>query len=227
MDAPFTTVQKSCYLIKGDKGFVLIDTGTSNKGGKILKALRRLGGRPGDLKLIIITHTHFDHVGSLAQLKKLSNAPVLVHEAEAKNLETGYTEIPKGAMRLAKILVWFSNRFHILRGSFEGVRPDITITDNYDLADYGLRGSIIHTPGHTLGSISVVVEGRHCFVGDTLFNIFPGSIYPPFANQPELLPLSWQRLLDTGCSFFYPAHGKMIERKRLAKHLNQLVSSIE
>ncbi len=225
MNASFTVVQKSCYLIKGDKGFVLIDTGTSNKSGKILKALTSQGGRPEDLKLIIITHTHFDHVGSLAALKKLTAANVLIHKAEAENLEKGYTEIPKGAMQVARTLAWLSKRFYILRGNFECVQPDITITDNYDLADHGLRGNIIHTPGHTLGSISVALEGQYCFVGDTLFNIFPGSIYPPFANHPELLCQSWQRLLDTGCEFFHPAHGRVIGRKTLIKHCDNLKSN--
>ncbi|MBN2339447.1 MAG: Zn-dependent hydrolase, partial [Acidobacteria bacterium] len=91
----------------------------------------------------------------------------------------------------------------------------------HDLKDFGLNAYILHTPGHTSGSVSIIVEGEIALVGDAMFGILPGSVFPPFADDPGQLMASWGKLLDTGCSLFLPAHGSAIGRSLLQKEYHR------
>jgi hydroxyacylglutathione hydrolase len=63
--------------------------------------------------------------------------------------------------------------------------------------------------------MSLVIENKVIFVGDTLFNVIPGTVFPPFANNvPDLLK-SWEKLIATGCRTFYPGHGKSVTFQKL------------
>jgi hydroxyacylglutathione hydrolase len=92
-------------------------------------------------------------------------------------------------------------------GGYDPVSPDITISERFGLEEFGIDGYILPSPGHTSGSISVIIHNRDAIVGDTLFNIFRKSVFPPFADDQEELLRSWGKLYDTGCQTFYPGHG--------------------
>jgi glyoxylase-like metal-dependent hydrolase (beta-lactamase superfamily II) len=180
-----------------------------------------------DLDLIIVTHSHHDHVGSLAEVKKQSGAKVLVHEKDADLLKTGIPSFPMGTGFVSKTVTWFSNAFFRKACSYRPVEPEVLLTGDTDLTEYGINASIICTPGHTDGSISVVVDDDKAVVGDTVFNLFSTIVYPPWADDVEKLRSSWKKLLDTGCKLFYPAHGlplpvdtlKRLYEKRMKKPL--------
>ena len=99
--------------------------------------------------------------------------------------------------------------------SYEPVDPDIFIDENYSLNNLGFNVDIIHTPGHSNGSISVVIDNSIALLGDTLFGVFGNSVCPPFADDTKILIKSWKKLLNTPCSLFLPGHGKEISRKLL------------
>jgi glyoxylase-like metal-dependent hydrolase (beta-lactamase superfamily II) len=61
--------------------------------------------------------------------------------------------------------------------------------------------------GHSPGSQSVIIDDEICLTGDAMFGIFPGSIFPPFADNEYDMIKSWGKLLHTGCSIFLPSHG--------------------
>jgi hydroxyacylglutathione hydrolase len=203
------------YLVTAGREGILIDTGRKGKEQDIISALDRAGLSVRDVRLIIVTHTHYDHCGNLNVLKNMSGARILVHEEEAGCLERGYCEVPDGTLWLSKAISWVGRTLAKNTGHYEPASPDITVSARFDLQSYGIEGYVLPTPGHTSGSLSVVIEDRHALVGDTLFNILPHSTFPPFANDPETLLESWQTLLGTGCEFFYPGHGKPIARSRL------------
>lgn len=71
----------------------------------------------------------------------------------------------------------------------------------------------IPTPGHTCGSVSLIVDGEIAVVGDAM--VGRRSIFPPFADDVPELVRSWQKLLDTGCGLFLPAHGRAKGRETL------------
>ena len=182
----------SVYLVMVDKDFFLIDSGTSGHEKKIVKAITSRGLELNKLQFIFLTHTHYDHSGCAAFLKKLTNTKIIVHASETEKLASGYSGVPNGTNPLFKVISFFGKKikkpFHV----FEAVEPDITFNDKFDLSEFGIQGQIIHTPGHTSGSSSLIIENI-AFVGDTVFNIM-SFIYPPFANDEDALLKSWKKL---------------------------------
>jgi glyoxylase-like metal-dependent hydrolase (beta-lactamase superfamily II) len=209
----------NAYLIETEKGFILVDAGMPNKIGEIKRFLAEKNAALEDIALIIITHVHYDHVGSLSALKEKTGAKIMVHEKEKELLEKGRTDFPAGTVFISKLISKLSNL--ISESKFKAVIPDIIIKDNYDLKQYGIDGEIIHTPGHTRGSISVIINGEDIICGDTLFNFMPHSVYPPFANDKDELIASWKKIKNYNCKRFYPGHGSIFTQEKFIKTLNK------
>lgn len=205
------------YLIKNGKESLLVDAGPPKKGKSILKRMRSYGFNPEDIALIVITHCHYDHVGSLEYLKQKSGAKVLVHENEAENLRYGYLALPDGTNTITRFLVWMGRTFFSSVGKYNPVEPDILISKRYELEIEGLDAFVIPTPGHTKGSVTLILENTVAFVGDAAFNIVGTGVYPPFANDPNKLMESWESLLQTHVKYIYPGHGKMFKIEKLSK----------
>lgn len=164
--------------------------------------------------MIIITHTHYDHVHGLHTLLHHTGAKLLVPEAESDNLLQGHTPMPKGTTLFSKIMSWVGRKFLKSMSYYHPETPTLTFEETLDLQPYGFAGYVLHTPGHTEGSSSVIIEDL-AFVGDTMFGINRKTIYPPFANDERELLKSWEKLLATGAKFFYPGHGSKISREKL------------
>ena len=215
---PFRMGQCQVGLVGNPKGYVLIDAGFPGTLASFLKALKRLGAAPKDVRAIVITHVHYDHLGCLASILALSGADVLVHAAEAEVLKTGSTPLPCGTNPLARAIVSAFGGFAPKEHPERGVVPTIIVEGEFDLSCFGVQGKIIPTPGHTAGSVSVILDSGDAFVGDAATNM-PGlnrrSVFPPFADDPAALFLSWEKLLETGAETFRPAHGAPFDRKKL------------
>ncbi|MCJ7664869.1 MAG: MBL fold metallo-hydrolase [Desulfobacterales bacterium] len=207
----------NAYVVANGKQAILIDAGMKKREKKIIAALERMRIVPRDIQLIILTHTHYDHCGSLKALQEITKAKILVHKAEAACLEQGFCELPKGTMWFSKIMSAIGRALNKRVGRYAPVSPDITIAKRFNLQAYGIDGYILPTPGHTAGSISVIIEENHAIVGDTLFNIFKKSVFPAYANDQETLLSSWEKLLAIGCEYFYPGHGKPFARAKFVK----------
>jgi glyoxylase-like metal-dependent hydrolase (beta-lactamase superfamily II) len=104
---------------------------------------------------------------------------------------------------------------------YEPCQCDIIADDNYDLNNLGFNAYILHTPGHSTGSISVIIDDELAIVGDAMFGVFKGSVFPPFADNTDLMIKSWGRLLDTSCKIFLPAHGSANSRELLQKEYDK------
>jgi len=203
------------YLIEQDGRLILLDTGTKNQEKNLMKAIRTAGYDPSGLDYIFLTHTHYDHAGSVAAMKKQTGACVIVHESEAGFLKNGFTPIPGGTTHLFKFISFMGRRRGIEKkvASYQALEPDITFEENLNLQQYGFDAQIIHTPGHTIGSSSLLL-GDKAFVGDAMFN-FRGMIYPGFADDEKQVGRSWEKLLDLDVKWYYPAHGKRLTKTKL------------
>jgi len=200
----------SCYLIRG-KDVVMIDGGMPNKLKVFKRVLTRLDINPSDIKLIVLTHSHFDHSGSAREIREFTGAKIAIHESERTYLEDGGMIIPKGVNIYGKFTKPLL--FAIFKKiSFPKFKPDILITDEpYPLKAYGIDGNIIHTPGHTFGSISVILDSGEAFVGCMAHNGFPFRIRPGlpiYAQDIEEIVKCWKVLIDGGVKMIYPGHGK-------------------
>lgn len=219
---PVLLGSSNAYLLTTKNGALLIDAGSKDKLNRILIVLKRHNLDVGDIKLIILTHSHFDHAGNVNELKEKSGAKLLVHESEAQCVRDGFSPVPRGTNGFAMLVSWLANRFFPRVCSYTPAEPDVIVSDGYDLSDYGIDAQVIHTPGHTSGSLCVVIEKRIAIVGDTMFNFSQKSIYPLFIDDELALLKSWRRLIDIGCQEFYPAHGIHFTKEKLLKTYHRL-----
>ena len=208
----------NAYLLTQGEKHLLIDTGI----GRNRRNLRRRLGKLGIMKidLLVITHAHYDHAGNAAMIRRQYGAKVLVHRTEAGLLESAENAPILGTIRLTRFLAGLGAR-HPRLLSYPPCRPDILVDERYDLASAGFDAYVLHTPGHTPGSTSVIVGGELALVGDALFGVAPRSIFPPFASDRTIVPESWKKLLETGCRLFLPAHGRVRGRKALESGLRR------
>ncbi len=203
----------NCYLIIKNMESFLIDTGVEGYEKKIISAIASRGLKLSSLKFIFLTHTHYDHAGNAKVLKKVTGASIIVHQSEAHNLSKGYHQIPNGTTTFFRIISTLGKVFLKSRTRFNAVIPDITFNDTINLDKFGFEGKIVHTPGHTVGSSSLIISD-YVFAGDSLFNIM-GKVFPPFANDPKGLKQTWKKLLDYRAKYYYPAHGRRLTYEKL------------
>jgi len=219
MDASVRTIRipvgyANAFLLINGRHSVLIDTGIKGHAFFLLSKMEKYGVVPSDLALIIQTHTHFDHAGNTAELKKLTGAKVVVHETEAGYLTNGYTPIPNGTNPYTKFIASLGRKVYPGIAAYEAVKPDIVISEKYSLDEWGVDGYILHTPGHTEGSLSVVLENRLVIAGDCFFPVFPKSVFTPFCNDVPMLMESWKKILDLDIEEIYAGHGPRFSRER-------------
>ncbi len=195
----------SILIVNGSKS-VLVDTGVKGHLRRFKILFNQFDLKPTDIKLIVLTHTHYDHTGNLNELVKLTGAKVLVHKNEFENLKNGFTAIPKGISLKTRFI---SNLGRIIYPKYASPKPfiaDIINEGEFDLCDFGIDGKIISTPGHTNGSQSILI-GKKLISGDTFINLKNGTIFPHFADAPKTLLKTWEQLFDLGIDEIYPGHG--------------------
>jgi len=192
------------HLIEGDAGLVLVDAGSPGNEKKILRQLRAVGR--DDLRLILITHAHFDHDGSAAALRRLTGAPIAIHRDDAGALARGETRL--GAARGRGIAGQVALRFlgNCLRP--EPASADILLEEGDHLGRYGLDAVVLHTPGHTPGSCCLLVERQIVFVGDLLSNNGRPSIQRYYAQDWSLIGDSVDRVQAARPEWVYTGHGR-------------------
>lgn len=210
------------YLVPGDQGYLLVDAGSPKQWDRFEQRLSELGIGVGAVDLIVVTHGHYDHVGSLSEMARRCNAKVLAHEAEVPIIRSGRHALPRGARPIGAFMAGTVGRLIDGRPAFEPYDPEIVVDGDYDLRSVGFPGTIVETPGHTAGSISIVLEWGDALVGDMAFNLpvlSRSTVFPPFANDVPRLVASWRRLLELPVRQVYPAHGSPFPREKLEASL--------
>ena len=209
------------FLIKGEK-YILIDTGVPKSYETIKRYMTDNGINPKDISVVIITHNHLDHTGSISKVKELTGAPVLIHKSEDMYLSKGVTTPVQIRSLLVKLIMKIMKNPEI--GPFNA---DIIIKDNdiIDLKPYGAAGKIIHTPGHTDGSISVLLDSGHAVVGD-LFSAKKAkqgtkANYPFIYSDLNAIKVSMRKLINQGGKQFYNAHGVVCDENALRRLLEK------
>ena len=210
----------NAFVIRGKRP-VIVDTGYPGSAPAIIDKLTENGIDPKTVSLILITHGHADHFGSAAALKQLTGAPVAIHRLDAEPMRKGQDSSlnPTGAI----------GRFFISLMAKRGpakappVKPEILIEGEMNLNKFGVDGKIIHTPGHTPGSVSVILPGGEVIVGDL---IMKGVLrwwqpnYPLFADNMAQLNKSIKLILQSKPARIFCGHGGPFTPKAVQKRFS-------
>ena len=194
----------NCYVVADGGKAILIDTASKPHLEKVIAECDKY-----EMKLIVLTHVHFDHAENAAELSKRYNVPVAIHKADEELFESFDRQPLRSYGLVGKIVLGLSLK--VLRNT-KVYKPEnlIYVKEGDDLSSYGLNAKIVELPGHTLGSIGVDVEQKHLFVGDELDNwIRPasGHLYYDF----DAIKNSAQKIKDLGQRTIYYGHGKPTE----------------
>jgi glyoxylase-like metal-dependent hydrolase (beta-lactamase superfamily II) len=192
IDARMFTVgqlQENCYVVraKGSEAAVMVDPGEEAE--RLLGSLQALEVKR--LEAILLTHTHFDHIGAVAELARATGAPVYCPKLEVEVLANinDYVRFPGF-------------------GPFESYDADETVEGGETLELAGLSFEVTFTPGHSPGHVSYAVpESEALFSGDVLFRGSVGRVDLPGGDWPTLLA-SIESLLDAYSpeTTVYPGH---------------------
>ena len=177
----------NCYIIGSESGNegIIIDPGA--EGDVILNNVRELAL---DVKYIVLTHGHMDHVGALKEVKEVfSTAEIVIHSAEAELLREQPVSKLLGLSPISLPL------------------PDRLLEDGETIHAGGLQFLVLHTPGHTSGGICLLVA-EMLFSGDTLFNCGVGRTDLPTGSYDELMnSIHTKLLILPDNATVYPGHG--------------------
>jgi hydroxyacylglutathione hydrolase len=201
---PYHLGSVNCYLIETDTGYILIDTGCSNKRTDLEKELESAGCKPGYLKLIVLTHGDFDHTGNAAYLRKKFGTKIAMHYDDSGMVERGemFWNRKKGNIlfgMIARILFGF--------GKKERFKPDLYIDEGYDLSEYGFDAKVLHIPGHSKGSIGILTADGDLFCGDLLENT-DKPILNSIMDDTAAANASVEKFKSLKINTVYPGHGK-------------------
>ena len=203
--------RSNVFLLTNGTKNILIDTGTSRHWNKLVRRLNDLGVT--HLDYLILTHTHFDHAGNARRIKEKYQASVIVHRSEASFLESGKMIIPHGTNAVTKALINVFGKLVAPKLNYEPCSFDVLTDEKFELSEFGFQSYILHTPGHSCGSVSVIVDHEIALVGDAMFGVFKNSVFPPYAEDVLQMIKSWGKLLDTNCALYLPSHGSANSRQ--------------
>ena len=202
----------SSFIIRGLNKIILVDTGIPGSAKKIIEKIEEEGFKPSQVSLIILTHAHFDHTGSALELKKITGAKVAIHKSDASYLIEGSSApvIPisgKDSLGMAKDRP----------SKIDMVKPDILIEDEMDLNEFGVKGKVITTPGHTEGSVSILLDSGNCIVGDMIGDSSGEPTYGRFCMDLEGLKESIIKIKNSNAKEVYLSHGGIINIDKIRK----------
>ncbi len=170
----------NAHIVTTESGILVVDAGMPHAAFRIVRKIRALGHAPREVRLILLTHGHIDHAGGARALQRATGAPIALHRADLPLVATPELKMPPGRTKAIDLIGSVIQAF-AWAVPLETFAPDICVEDGQSLREFGLAARVVHTPGHTDGSISVLFDEGTMFVGDAILNLIRVSF-----------PLWWQ-----------------------------------
>lgn len=208
----------NAYVISGEH-HVLVDTGPERARTALLEGLAQIGLGGQDLSLVLVTHAHATSVGNAEYLQRVFHVPVAVHGADAPILASGVDRIAGRSGIMSALLR------SVEETRFDSLPPDVVFAHTLSLDPFGCHGTVVHTPGHTIGSTSVILPSGDAIIGDLLSGGWLGGRVMPnrptrhvVAEIPARVARSLALLNRLGVQRLHPGTGgvlQMTDVKRL------------
>jgi glyoxylase-like metal-dependent hydrolase (beta-lactamase superfamily II) len=206
----------NAYLLESSTP-VLVDAGTVGDMDDLRHDLFELGLRPAAIRLVIVTHAHHDHAGLASDLQALG-AKVMLGEGDVAQARRGEDDDLKATGLTGSLLK------PLLPKLFPAFEPDIVVREPTSLKDWGVDGAVLPMPGHTPGSLVVLLANHAAFVGDEMLGGYlAGMLFPdrPGEHYYQADPAANRRniaaLLSMGVETFYLGHGGPVSAPDVAR----------
>ncbi|MCI9393896.1 MAG: MBL fold metallo-hydrolase [Oscillospiraceae bacterium] len=197
----------NCYILKNGSSAILVDTGKKEHFQQVLEACKAF-----HVKLIVLTHAHFDHAENAAQLSSTLDIPIGMHESDCDLLPSNFSQALSASTFLGKIVLSASLKEFAVHTVPE-VKPDVLLREGDSLSSYGIDAQVLALPGHTDGSIGLDVEHRHLLVGDALMNMFYPTVSMLYHDRDAMLK-SAGKISSMGSRTIYFGHGKPVSNRK-------------
>ena len=196
----------NCYLVNEGENAILFDTTSAAGLEQVIAECSKY-----KMKLIVLSHPHFDHAENAAALSERFGIPVAVNQADLELFENYDAQPLMSYGLVGRVVLGLSLK--VLRET-KVRRPEnlIFVKEGDSLSEYGIDAKILELPGHTRGSIGIDVEEKHLLVADALDNwIFPatGHLFCDF----ETIKKTAARIKALGQRTIYYGHGKPTKNK--------------
>ncbi len=177
-----------CYLVCGSGVRLLVDCGAGPSAPRILELATQAAGAPPTH--LLLTHAHIDHVGGAAELRRLSGCKIMIHPEDAPVLAQGDTR--------RSAADWYALKL-------EPVEPDLLVDDGHELdLGGGQVARVVHTPGHTPGSVALFCP---CASSQVLFGQdIHGPFSPAFGSNLDHWRRSMAKLLELKADVLAEGH---------------------
>lgn len=174
------------WVVSAGSSRLLVDLGWPGRVGELLANLERMDVALGEIRYGLATHYHIDHAGAAQDLKRLG-VPLLVTEEQVHAIP-----LMKQHIKPADNYTEITTHDNVVIGTGDSRRL---------LASIGIEGEIVHTPGHSDDSVSLVLDIGCAFTGDLTMESMVAT------EDPEVVARSWQALRDRGVTTIYAGHG--------------------
>lgn len=212
--------RSNAYAIDLPDSLILVDSSEKVLYNKMLAAIENIKGSK-KVTHLILTHSHYDHCFNASVLQEKYGVTIVAGEAEVSMLKEGFTPPPPGIAPLAKFIVNCFGNYLSELFRYKPVLVDVSIMQEIVLHEKSAEIRILPTPGHSKGSISVIVDKKIAIVGDAIFGVFRKTVFPPFGEDENEMILSIKRLYETGCDIFLPGHGRVVTKEKVKRELKK------
>ena len=225
------------YLFENnDNQYLLFDTGENINENKLIQKINNEIGDFNKIKVIVISHSHSDHIGNLKFLMDKIGEKIIViaHTNSCDILLSGEKTIPDGFLRITRKISENLKRKQknseqeevnkLLESDLKKVTfLDFKDYESFNLEKYGFKNlKVISTGGHSADSISLALENKYLFCGDLIQNIlWSRPLIPLFGDDFDELLISWKKIIGSKYSEIYPAMGKSVSLETLERTLNK------
>jgi hydroxyacylglutathione hydrolase len=192
------------------KDLSLIDPGLTGKGNYKIESIKKMGIELSDIKRVIMTHTHFDHIGCLSEIKKkIPGAELWIHTLEADPLEKGDERTVYGMGMFQKMC---QMQYGIKPGAFT-FQIDRRLQGGETLKIGGMNWEVIHIPGHSLGSIALYYKPQKTLIpGDVIYADYAIGRYDLHGANGAELKKSLMRLAKQDIEILLPGHNPIVTK---------------
>lgn len=215
----------NAYLLRSGNAVVLVDTGSVGEAEALEDALLAQNLSVADVRLIVHTHGHSDHVGSTAALKSKYGCHAALHSADLPMVAAGKNNRLVPTRLMGKWLIPFVDQ------PFTPFEVEVPLDKLDSLEAFGLDVKIVPLPGHTAGSMGLLLPDGRAIVGDVLMGGYMGGNFLPhlpdyhyFADDLSAVHQSLKRLVAAGVSEWYPGHGGPLTTKAVLKRFAKVLA---